>query len=55
MASKPHKSVRKPDPIRNSHHGENDGARRAVGPGERPGVPSRIHAARERIKARETP
>lgn len=53
MASKPHKSVHKPDPVRNAHHGEKDGARRAVGPGERPGVPSRIEAARARIKERE--
>ena len=53
MASKPHKSVHKPKPARNERHDEKDGARRAVGPGERPGVPSRIEAARARIKQRE--
>jgi hypothetical protein len=30
-----------------------DDATRAAGPGERPGVPSRVEAARARLKARE--
>lgn len=34
-------------------HGEKDDKTQAPGPGERPGVPSRIEAARARIKQRE--
>ena len=35
------------------YHGAHDDATKARGPGERPGVPSRIEAARARIKQRE--
>jgi hypothetical protein len=38
----------KPDASKTEWHGVHDSAARAAGPGERPGVPSRIEAARRR-------
>ena len=42
----------KPAAGKTEWHGAHDGLVKAHGPGERPGVPSRIEAARERIKKR---
>ena len=46
MGTKTHK----PEPSKNEWHSAHDDAKPAQGPGERPGVPSRIEAARERLK-----
>ena len=48
MGTKPHR----PDLSKAAWHGSHDDQTRAQGPGERPGVPSRIEAARERLKKR---
>ena len=48
MGTKAHR----PDLTKTDWHGAHDAAARAAGPGERPGVPSRIEAARERLKRR---
>lgn len=43
-------NAHKPDAPKTDWHGRHDDATRAPGPGERPGVPSRIEAARERLR-----
>lgn len=45
-------NAHKPQKGKIDWHGSHDDAERARGPGERPGVPSRIEAARERIRQR---
>lgn len=39
-----------PDLTKHDWHGDSAAQGRAKGPGERPGVPSRIEAARERLR-----
>lgn len=51
MGTDPHK----PHAPKLDWHGSKDDKARPPGPGERPGVPSRIEAARARIRAREKP
>lgn len=46
-------NAHKPHAPKIDWHGEHDDAARPRGPGERPGVPSRIEAARARIRERE--
>lgn len=46
-------NAHKPSPPKTEWHGAHDALVRAPGPGERAGVPSRIEAARERIKKRQ--
>lgn len=49
MGTKSHKPIA----AKIDWQGTHDDRTRAAGPGERPGVPSRIEAARERIRQRE--
>lgn len=44
--------LHRPDRTKTEWHGVHDDRVRAAGPGERPGVPSRIEAARERLRKR---
>lgn len=46
-------NAHKPGAPKTEWHGAHDDAKKSAGPGERPGVPSRIEAARARIKERE--
>lgn len=46
-------NAHKPGSPKRDWHGSHDDRMRAAGPGERPGVPSRIEAARARLKTRE--
>jgi hypothetical protein len=45
-------NAHKPHTPKADWHGSHDDKMHATGPGERPGVPSRIEAARERAKRR---
>jgi len=45
-------NAHRPDFTKAPWHGAHDDKARAQGPGERPGVPSRIEAARERLRRR---